>query len=806
MFKTLALARRTHPPAAAIAFLFLAAAPFLIAESSKASELGAIEGIVTTAHRVDFLLATARIPDLAVAVPVAADGGFQFDNVRPGSYLLEIRVPGLGVVAQRVAVQASKTVSVAIELQAGSHSEEIVVSASALARSPLELAAPTTSLSGLQLDLRLESSLGETLAQEPGVRSTFYGPGASHPVIRGQSGRRIRTLEDGIGTGDASAVSADHALTTEPFHAERIEVLHGPGTLLYGSSAIGGVVNVIDERIPSVRGQGVHGDVELRSGSGADERQGSLSLGGGSDYWAWNLAATSRRADDYDIPGFARAEEHGEDHDDEDHGNEDHGNEDHGAGAHEEEENAFGFVPNSDVENQSFSAGATYFFGDQGSFGASVGRFDSEYGLPGGHSHGHGDDDHGGDHGDDHGDDDHGGGHADEDGEEAAVRLDMKQRRVDVRGRINRPFDGFEALKLRLGSTDYEHVEREGEALGTTYFNELLEARLELVQSRRGRLSGSIGAQYLVDDLEAVGVEAFIPATETRQLALFTLQEIDAGPVTWQLGARFESQDMDPVDQGSRSHDGLSASLGLVWQLSPSFSLASSASRSVRLPAAEELFSDGLHVATQVFEIGDPELQEEIGLGLDVSLRAEGKRLSGELTLFRQQFTDFIYQAFTGREEEGFPVVRFTQEDAAFTGIELQGRFELFERDEHHMHLVVMGDMVDAELDRGGNIPRTPPLRLGAGIHYHGGTWNAGAEVRWIDEQNEVAENETPTDGYTLLGASLGYRVQLGGQVLDLLLRGRNLTDDDARSHTSYLKDVAPLPGRNLTLSAKLRF
>ncbi|MEO1086818.1 MAG: TonB-dependent receptor, partial [Acidobacteriota bacterium] len=246
--------------------------------------------------------------------------------------------------------------------------------------------------------------------------------------------------------------------------------------------------------------------------------------------------------------------------------------------------------------------------------------------------------------------------------------------------------------------------------------------------------------------------------------------------------------------------------LGLVWQLNPSWSVAASVARSVRLPAAEELFSDGLHIATQVFEIGDPTLEEEIGLGLDVSLSAEMEGFSGELTLFRQDFTDFIYQAFTGREEEGFPVVLFTQEDATFTGLEFQGRFELYDRDDHHVHLLVMGDLVDAELDRGGNLPRTPPLRLGTGVHYHGSRWNAAAEVRWIDEQDEVAENETATDGYTLVGASLGYRLQLGGQVLDLLVRGRNLTDEEARSHTSFLKDVAPLPGRNVTLSAKLRF
>ena len=226
----------------------------------------------------------------------------------------------------------------------------------------------------------------------------------------------------------------------------------------------------------------------------------------------------------------------------------------------------------------------------------------------------------------------------------------------------------------------------------------------------------------------------------------------------------------------------------------------------MRLPAAEELFSDGLHVATRVFEVGDPDLSEETALGLNLSLRAQAGSFSGELTYFRQDFSDFIFQAFTGQEREGFPVVFFTQEDAAFSGFELQGRFEVFERNDHHVHVLVTGDLVDAELDRGGNIPRTPPRRLSAGIHYHGDRWNASTELRWVDDQDEVAENETTTEGFTHLNVSLGYRLQLGRQVLDLLLRGRNLTDEEARSHVSFLKDVAPLPGRNVTLSAKLRF
>ncbi|MEM7049492.1 MAG: TonB-dependent receptor [Acidobacteriota bacterium] len=751
-----------------------------------AQETGSLTGRVTPTHDHDFILSTARIPDLGLKVDVAADGSFRFGSVRPGSYILEVRVPTLGVVAERVEVRAGEESTVEVELKAGSHSEEISVTATSDARGLFELASPTTSISGQELEERLEATLGETLGQEAGIHSTFFGPGASRPIIRGLTGDRVRMLEGGIGTGDVSGVSVDHAVTAEPAQAERIEVVRGPGTLLYGSSAIGGVVNVIDERVPSVRGTtGVHGSVEVRGGTGADERQGSLLLEGGSGNWAWNVAATGRETDDYEIPGFANAEE--EEHEEE---HEEEGHEEH------EEENPFGTVPNSDIETRSARAGVTYFFGNRGFFGVSVSGFDTEYGLPGGHGHG--------EEGEEHEEEEHEEEEHEE--EEEIVRIDMEQRRLDLQGQVIDPFSGFQAFKFRLGTTDYEHAELEGDEIGTLFFNDYLETRLELVQEQRGRHRGSFGLQFSDRDLEAIGEEAFLEPTTTQRWGVFTLQEYAAGDVNWQFGARFESQDVDPAFNASRSHDGLSASVGLVWQANEVFSLAASVARSVKLPAAEELFSDGLHVATRTFEIGDPTLEEEVGLGVDVSLRADGDVVSGELTLFRQDFSDFIFQGFTGDFDEGFPVVVYSQEDAVFEGAELKGRIELFEQDDHHVHLSLMGDMVDAELDAGGNLPRIPPMRLGGGVHYHSERWNAAAEVRWVDDQTDVAVNETGTDGYTMVHASLGYRVLFGNQILDLLLRGRNLTDEEARSHTSFLKNFAPLPGRNITLSAKFRF
>ena len=746
----------------------------LVAQESTSPARGTIVGQVIPSHDHDLVLGTARIAELARKVDIDADGSFRFTEVKPGTYIVEVRVPSIGVTADRVIVEAGETSSLEIVLEPGSHFDEIVVTASADGRSSLDLATPSTSLSGDELTLRLQSSLGETLSQEAGISSSFFGPGASRPIIRGLSGDRVRMLEGGVGSGDASGVSADHAVTADPGQAESIEVLRGPATLLYGSSAVGGVVNVIDERIPTHRATGgVHGDLSLQSSSVDDGNSASINLNGGDGRWAWHADAIRRRTDDYEIPGRASLAD--PDHDDE------------AAGE-------AGRVANSDIASQGARVGFTYF-GEGGYLGLSVGRQDNEYGLPSGL--GHGEDVDGG-----------------EEEEEETVRIDMQQQRIDLKGEITRPFAVFQGLRLRVGHTDYEHAELEGEDVGTRFFNDSLEGRVEAVQKERplgdGRsLNGSLGVQYFERDFEAVGDEAFLPPTHTETWALFTLQEIATGPLLWQLGARVESQDVQPTgdDFIARSHDGLSASIGLVWKANETFSIGTSLSRSVKLPAPEELYSNGLHVATQTFEVGNAQLEEEIGLGLDVSFRFETEGFSGELTVFRQSFDDFIYQAFTGAEEEGFPVVLYSQENATLQGIEAQGRVELFERNGHHLHLRLVGDMVDAELDDGGgNLPRIPPLRLGGGLHYHSESWNASAEMQWVDKQNDVAVNETATEGYTLINASLGYRLLFKSQILDLLLRGRNLGNAEARSHTSFLKSIAPLPGRDISLAVKLLF
>ena len=791
----------------------------LVLPAATAQDTGSIAGELHTHGDERITLATAKLPELALSAALAEDGTFSFDAVPAGTYLLVVEIPSVGLTSESITVTAGEETAVELEVDHVAHSDEIVVTATGDLRSESELSNAVSVLSEADLQLRMGATLGETLASEPGVSSTAFVPGAGRPIIRGLSGARVRVLAGGLGTGDASAVSADHAVTSEPAHAEQIEVLRGPATLRYGSGAIGGAVNVIDGRIPTSRAaKAVTGTVDLVGGSVADERMGALELNGGAGEWAWSIGAVNRETDPYEIPGHSRLEDDHDDEDEDDHHDEDdddHDDEDdHDEDDHDEDddheeseehlENPFGVVPNTDLRTESARFGVTRFFGDRGFLGVSVSGFNTEYGIPpGAHQHeGHqheGEDDHHDD-GDDHDDD------TDHDDEEAPVRVDMKQQRVDLRGDVFLRAAAFEKIEIRMAGTDYEHIEFEGDEPGTLFTNDYFETRVEMFQRVRGASRGSVGIQYSDRDLAAVGAEAYVPPTASNNWAVFTSQEIEQGAVRWQFGARFEQAEHDPHGGSTWSGDGVSASAGLVWRANDTWNLGLSASRSVRLPAGEELFADGIHVATLTYEIGDPTLDAEVGNGLDLSLRKNEGRLQGELTLFRQDFSDFIYQAFTGAQIANVAVIEYSQADAMMTGAELRARIEIAEWGENHVHLELLGDTVDAELDAGGNLPRIPPMRLGAGLHYHGHDWRGAVEWRWVDDQHDVAEQETPTDGYTMLNAHVGRRFVLKNQVLDVLLRGRNLTDEEARVHTSFLKTFAPLPGRDITLSARFWF
>lgn len=775
-------ARRYHRfvPTFCLALVLVFSAPAQPVQaqtSNTAASTGSIDGRVLGGDGEPLAGVEVILVDLRRRAETGPDGQFRFDGLPAGSFLIEVEGDS-GAATRRVNVPASGSATVELALAAVHHEDEVVVTGG-LVRSQLELAQATNILHDEDLAFRMQSSLGETLAQQPGIHATSFGAGASRPVIRGLGGDRVRMLQGGIDSGDVSSTSPDHAVTAEPALSERIEVLRGPSTLLYGSSAIGGVVNVIDGSIPQIRVNApVSGHVEATGNTVSDERTGALVLQGGQGDWAWSASGLYRETDNYEIPGFAEAGHGGEEAEE----------------GHEEEE-IEGILPNSDLETRTANLGLSRFFGADAYLGFSFSTFDTEYGIPAGHGHEH-----------------EGEEEGEEEEEEGGVRIDMKRRRFDLRAEVTREVGPFQGIRFRLGTVDYEHAELEGAAreVGTTFTNDAVEGRVELVQQVRGPFSGSVGLQVASRDLEAIGEEAFIPPIQNDSFALFTFQEVARleGRLRFQFGARFERQDNDVEVPGlaDRSFDGLSGSVGLVYQASDDFALAASLARSVKLPNGEELYASGPHFATGVFEVGNLELDEEKSLGFDLALRRTRGRLTGELSFFYNQFTDFIFQDFTGEEEDGLPVVRNSQADADFYGAELSARALLLDSGENHLDLLFGGDLVRAELDGGGYLPRIPPSRLNLGLHFHHGAWHFFTEVWEVAKQDRIAENETETDGYTAVNAGFDYRWLVGDHVYDLIVRGRNLTDEEIRNHVSYLKDEAPQPGRDLSLSVRFSF
>lgn len=745
------------------------------------AETGTITGRVINLEGEPVGGATVTLPKINRQVTADGEGVFRLESVPAGRYVLEASgvTGGLGNAEADVTPGGTVTADIRLDIH-GFHTfhQTVVVSASVDPRQQEDVAQATTVLTGDELALRAQPTLGETLAMEPGVSSTGFAPGASRPVIRGFTGERVRILQNGLGTGDVSETGNDHAVAVDPRAAEQIEVIRGPAALLYGGAAVGGVVNVVDNSIPQYRfDDAFTGRVDLGLGSVADERSGAVNLEGSGGDWAWHVDALSRRTGDYAIPGYAEAGHgghEGEDHDDEG-----------------EEEESYGVLENSDVETSRFAAGLSRFFGDDGFVGISWSGYDTEFGVPG---HGHHEEE---------GEDEH-----EVHGEEA-VRSDLRQRRVDLHGGVTRRFGWFDGARFRLGFFDYEHRELEGEETGSQFNNDGWEGRLEFSQRRRGSWGGSFGLQLQSLDFDAAGEEAFIPPTQSDSWALFAVEEFDLGAIDWQLGARYEVLDHRAVEDTALDRDfgGISGALGLVWNAGEPWSVAASLTRSAKLPAPSELYADGFHPAAGVYEVGNPDLEEETGLGADLSLRLELSRLHGVATVFYNRIDDFIYPMFTGEEEEGVEVVQYTQDDSTFHGGELRAGIQLHEWGSRHLDLDLGADYVRAELrETNEPLPRIPPFRWLAGLRYHDDRWQGSLEVRRVDEQDRIAAEETVTPGYTMLNASVGYRFLVGAQVFDLLLRGTNLTDEEARNHISFNKDLVPLAGRDIGLSLRVLF
>ncbi len=666
----------------------------------------------------------------------------------------------------------------------------IVVTASGLKQ--FDLLAGTDVFEGAELQQNLAGQVGEVLVSIPGVSATGFTPGASRPILRGFSGERVKVLVDGIGAIDVSNTSADHAVSIDPLTAERIEVLRGPAVLLYGSQAIGGAVNVIDKRIPRrMTDEAVHFDGIVRGDTATDLREfgASADVPIGSSAIA-HVDGSWRESGNLEIPGFAvapglraelleeAAEEAGEGHLDE-------------AEELREAAEQRGFVPNTATETWTANAGLALFKGDS-TFGVSVGIYDTNYGIPGrpGAGHAHGEE-----------------GEAGEEEGEVPVSIDLRQYRADFRGDIALGDGFFEQLRLRAGYSDYTHTEFEGDEVGTVFDVGGIEARAELVQNDRGRWRGSLGLQYMARDFDAVGAEAYVAPNRTEQTAVFALQEYGNGPVQLEGALRYEVTEVDSVPLGlSRDYDTLSGAIGLAYDGPRALRAGINLSRVARAPSAEELFSNGPHIATQAFEIGDPDLTTERAWGAELFARGRVADVEFNLAAFKNWFDDYIYLLETGAEEDGLPVFQYLQQDATYEGIEGEVRYTFLDTGTLNLSADLRAEYVRAKLSDGTNVPRIPPLGLMGALEASAGRFDLRGEVEWYADQKRTAPFETATDGYTMVNASVTWHPLPGNDGITLVLKADNIFDVTARRHASITKDFVPLAGRNLSASLRASF
>ncbi len=634
-----------------------------------------------------------------------------------------------------------------------------------------------TVLQGVELTRQIRSTIGETLSRQPGVSSTSFGPNASRPILRGFQGERIRVLTDGIGSFDVSNTSVDHAVVVNPQLAERIEVLRGPASLLYGSSAVGGVVNVVDTRIPrSVPDEPVHLDLLGGYASAADERNAGVVVDVPvAGQLVVHLDGSYDKSGDLDIGGHvlspaARAQALASDD-----------------SAIRDLAALRGKLPNSAARTYQF-AGGVALIEDGGDLGFAVSHYDSLYGVPARYDLTSGDFEN--------------------------VRLDVEQTRVDTRGGVDIDNGLFERLNVRAGYADYRHSEiDEDGAIGTTFLNRSFEGRVELAQAKRGAWKGASGIQYFERNFNVIGDEAFVPKNLSGQFGVFTLQAFDFGAFKAEGAARYEHSHLQTVlaefrgaaNAYDRSFDAYSGSLGASYGLGGAWRVGVNLSHTERAPSAEEVLADGPHAGTQAFEIGDRGFRKETNNGAELVLRGKGERYSFEASVFYNRFRNYIYEDQTGAIEDDLPVFQFRSGKARYYGAEAQGSFTVARFGDYSLAVDTLADYVNARLLDGlGRVPRIPPFRVLGGATLSGTLGELRIEAEHAESQKKVAANETPTDGYTLVNASVTVKPFAGQPNVSVVLQANNLFDVDARRHASFLKDFAPLPGRDVRLSVRL--
>ena len=662
------------------------------------------------------------------------------------------------------------------EVPASADYDELIITGVSQPRTRFDVIQSTSVLSQEALQVALMPTLGETLAELPGISSSYFGPGASRPVIRGLDGPRVRVLLNGLGSLDASVTSPDHAVSTEGLLTRRIEVIRGAGTLLYGSSAIGGVINVDDGRIPVEMPDGtVEGEVRAAYNSAASNKGASLGLSAGLGPMALRASGAFAQSNDLAIPGYAVsdalvAEQPGIDR------------------------GPLGVALSTQTDRLVGTVGGTWISGDN-LLGLAYGVTDSRYGSPS------------------------------EPGE--LIEIDLYQERVDALGLWHEPMPFLEQAEIKYGYSDYAHDEIEGgDELASRVKNRAHEARLDLVHESVGNLSGRFGIHFIHRDFNVVGDEAFVAPSTSESWGFFVLEDYEQGPMRFEVGARVEHQAIESSGESfEREFNGFSFSLGAAYAFMDGWITGLNLSRTERPPGAEELLSNGAHLATGGFDVGNGNLAKESGVTVEGTLKRRVGRWTGAINLYWSGFSDFIYQANgeycdASEDAQGRPICisnpvsgqlqyrQFVQNDVSFWGGEFVGSVRFYESQLYTGILDLAFDWTRAELDGGtaGAVPRIPPHRLKVGLEAKSAYADLRGEIWWVGAQDRVAENELPTDSYWMLNLVLTAHPFPNQRNVTLVAQGRNLLNQEARVHSSFLKDKLPLGAREARLSINVAF
>ena len=620
---------------------------------------------------------------------------------------------------------------------------------------------PVTVLQGNDLRRKREANLGDTLSRELGVTSTSFGPGAGRPVIRGLDGPRIRILESGIGTGDLSIISPDHAVATDSLSASRIEILRGPSTLLYGSGTSGGVVNVITDRIPDRLFKRPQGNLESRYNSATNERGGAFNASGSLGKLSWNLGAFKRVTSNIKIPGRVNKND---------------------------PNSKQGVVKNSATNTHNLSFGSSYV-GERGFLGMSISRMESLYGIP----------------------------------SPEGAKIDMGQTRYGVASELDDPVKGFKQLKMRFNYNDYKHDELEDNGnIGTRFKNDEIEGRVEMLHNPLANWQGVLGVQFQNRNFSVAGEEAFMPSTKSHSVGLFMVEKRQWNQWQFEVGGRIEHAAQNPQGSAFQSRDFnlYSISTGSTWEFTDGYQLDLTATRGQRAPTTVALYANGIHVATNTFDSGNQALTKETSNNFDLALHKTTGAIKGKVNLFYNQVNDYVFQQSTDSNGDGladrvndddildfngsYVVQNFAQTGAKFYGLEAEANIELLPK---MLNLRLFTDMVYAKLNHNGNVPRLSPQRFGIELDHQWRSWQSNFNATRVARQNRVARLESETQGHTLMNAEVAYNIK-GGRATHytFFLQGKNLLDSDIRIHSSFLKNTAPLPGRAIVVGIRGTF